>query len=289
MATSKSKAIEERAGQGLKERNYASGPGSEIQGEALTVPIGNVRPNGYNYNAQSPAVFNKLVESMRRFGFTLPIIVRELAKGKFEIIDGEHRWRGAKELAMPEVRVINLGKVTDERAKQLTIILNELGGSPDQVRLAELLRDINTDVTFDELAKVMPYSDKELNALIDAVDFSFASLSDEDTRPKVDDKPASLPPIPDEELGADGEEEEVRAGGKSISSATQKASRIVLHVPPAEAKDLEMKLMQIDDDPLVAIQKAVDAYLTTKNAVEAVHEKAKTKDRVKTQKEAIKV
>lgn len=242
-----------KEGQGLKERNYASGPGAAIQGEPLTVPHAAVRPNGYNYNQQSPAVFNKLVESMRQFGFTLPIIVRQLRKNAYEIIDGEHRWRAARELAMPDVRIINLGTVSDEKAKQLTIILNELGGSPDQVRLADLLRDINSNVDFGALAKVMPFAEKELAAYIDSVDFSFASLSDEDTRPKLEQE---APPIPEEEKSESAADEDVRGGQGGVRNA-----RLILAMPPADAAELEAKLVRIADDPVVAVQRAVDAYL----------------------------
>lgn len=266
-----------KVGQGKKDRNYVAelGPAAAVQGEPLTVAHTAVRPNRYNYNKQNPATFNKLVESMRTFGFTLPIIVRRLGKGRWEIIDGEHRWRAAKELAMTEVRIIDLGEVSDERAKQLTIILNELGGSPDQVRLADLLRDINTDVSFDELLKVMPYSEKELDALIGSVDFSFDSLSDEDTRSKEEAAaPAPMPGLEDGEPADVVVDEEVEAPASSGAkpgtiASTPKESRIVLHIPANEAKAFEMQLMQIDDDPLVAVRTAVEHYLAHKQEAPA--------------------
>ncbi len=199
-----------------------------------------------------------LGERGSRFGFTLPIIVRELGKGKFEIIDGEHRWRAAKELLMPEVRVVNLGVVPDEKAKQLTILLNELGGSPDQVRLADLLRDINATVDFAALSAVMPYSSKELAMFIESVDFSFSKLSDQDTRPTI----TSLPTAAGDELS---EEERIEllpgAGqGDRPEEFTARRVRLTVQFEPAAAKALEEKLARINADPAIAIALAVDAY-----------------------------
>lgn len=263
-----------KQGQGLKERNYATAPGAQVSGTELVVKTALIHPNDYNYNKMTPAAFNKLVEIIREFGFTAPIIVRNgdvVKKGKkdtvqhYRVIDGEHRWRAAIELHMPEVRVINLGDVSDERAKQLTIILNEMGGSPDQVRLAELMREINETVDFNALAKVMPYSQKELSALIDTIDFSFASLSDRDSRPQEEQTPegdidaaieqANIPP---EELGPDADEAAARAG---MATPPPRMARLTLHVEAASVKELEIKLAKIADDPTMAVETAVDFYL----------------------------
>ena len=82
---------------------------------------------------------DKLVKAIRRDGFILPILVRpmkdpkKLKQGlKWEIIDGEHRWSVAEaELEMSRVPVLNLGEVSDAKAKEITIRANTLKGEFD--------------------------------------------------------------------------------------------------------------------------------------------------------------
>jgi len=153
------------------------------------VPAARVQPNPWNYNVQSDDDFTKLAASLRRFGFVERPVVRTLADGTYQIINGEHRWRAAQLIGMVEIPVVDVGEMDDAQAKQLTIILNELGGSPDQVRLADLMRDIHESVSVDEMREVMPYSAGELRMYLDAVDFSFDRLSAADVRPAEEQVP----------------------------------------------------------------------------------------------------
>lgn len=202
-----------------KARNYVTSAQAEVKGVAGIVPVSRLRPNTFNYNVQKPETFNKTVESIRSLGFVSEVLVRSgndngpFTDGRLEIINGEHRWRAAQMLGMSDVPVRDLGNLPDVQAKRLCVILNELSGDPDQVRLAELLRDVSKDIDFDELLSSMPFQERELQMYLDAVDFSFATLSDADTRR----------PAPEEE----GEEEPVAVKKPSVPTptlATEKAS-----------------------------------------------------------------
>lgn len=155
---------------------------------SLVVHVDKLRPNPWNYNTQGDRTFGKLVSAIRRLGFTKPIIVRSNpGVTPFEIVDGEHRWRAAKLIGMTEVPVVDLGGldvVPDVRAKQLTIALNELSGTPDDARLGDLLRDVVKDVNIDELVDVLPFSASEIDAYVSVIDFSFDKLPKGDVRPE---------------------------------------------------------------------------------------------------------
>lgn len=170
-----------------------------IRGENKVVQTAQLRPSKWNYNVLPPAVFNKLVRSISDNGFVQPVVVRTIGKGLYEIINGEHRWRAAIELGMKEIPIVDLGKIDDVKAKSLAIILNELGGSPDQVRLADLLRDISVETPFEELVSTMPFPESELKMFLESVDFSFATLSGEDVQP-----PASKDEDEDDEKDGEG-------------------------------------------------------------------------------------
>lgn len=219
----------------------------------MTVSTETVSPNRYNYNAQTSEVFTKLVESIRRFGFVQPLIVREVEgeEYRYEIVNGEHRWRAACELRMAEVAIVNLGTISDVKAKQLAVILNELGGSPDEVRLADLLRDINVDIDVGDIAAVMPYTEKELSMFIDSVDFSFANLSTQDTRAPRPEEP--LPPTTVEEA----------APGEDGPAKAAPAVRFVLSSSKPQDALLAEELARIDADPVTAVRMAVQAYFSS--------------------------
>jgi ParB family chromosome partitioning protein len=94
------------------------------------VRIGDVRPNPWNPNQQTPFIYEKELNSVKKFGMAQPLIVRE-NKG-YEIINGEQRWKAAKELGLKLVPIYNLGRISDDRAKELTILFNEIHGEADQ-------------------------------------------------------------------------------------------------------------------------------------------------------------
>ena len=63
------------------------------------LPVDAVRPNDYNPNRQQAVNHGLLIESIRADGWTQPIVVRPPnADGVHIIIDGEHRWKAAKEM-----------------------------------------------------------------------------------------------------------------------------------------------------------------------------------------------
>lgn len=134
-----------------------------------TIDIGLVSPNTYNYNRQVDAVFRATKDSLKHNGFTYPVIVRRTDKA-YEIIDGEHRYRAAKELGYTEIPVIIL-PVDEKQAKALSIIFNETKGDPDEALLAKLLVEVSNlpDMTF-------PYTDEELKCLLETADSDVDAL-----------------------------------------------------------------------------------------------------------------
>jgi len=115
------------------------------------------------------------VAGIQNNGFVDPIKVRETDTG-FEIVDGEHRWRAACELGYEELPAINLGPLSDAQAKKLTIILNELKGSPEPVMLAAVLRDLVSYESAENLSKELPMTVMEIDTLLRSTsDFTWES------------------------------------------------------------------------------------------------------------------
>lgn len=231
----------------VNERNYVLTPTAEVKGEAKTIPIELIRPNDWNYNTQTEQTFAKLLNSIRRFGFVEPLIVRRVPKQEgYELINGEHRFNAARELRLAELPIIDLGELDDAQAKQLAIILNELGGSPDEVRLADLLREINVDVTAADMTAVLPYGQRELDMMLQSVDFSFANLSTQDSRSPAD--------------AAQEQPPEEGAPTNPADEHTLNRRRIVLSLEKEAGDKLAQRLAVLHSDPVIAVERALEAY-----------------------------
>ncbi|HEY9558365.1 MAG TPA: ParB/RepB/Spo0J family partition protein [Acidimicrobiales bacterium] len=84
---------------------------TDITGEAGTglreVPVGSISPNPNQprryFDEESLA---SLTASVAELGVLQPILVRELADERFELIAGERRWRAAKRAGLPSIPVI---------------------------------------------------------------------------------------------------------------------------------------------------------------------------------------
>lgn len=105
------------------------------------VLIDKVRPNDYNPNKMDDFTYRSLVDGIKKDGFIGAVVLRT---GSFEIIDGEHRWRAAKELGLQEIPAVLLD-VSDSKARKLCIALNQKRGEFDQGALVELLSGLGLE------------------------------------------------------------------------------------------------------------------------------------------------
>ncbi len=56
------------------------------------IPIEDIQANSYNPNHVAPPEMKLLYESIKQDGYTMPIVVYPLGNGKYEIVDGYHRY-----------------------------------------------------------------------------------------------------------------------------------------------------------------------------------------------------
>lgn len=92
--------------------------------------------------------YNELKASIQTHGFTVPILVRRLEDGKFELIDGEHRIQIAKELGMQKVPAV-ITEGDEKKVTLLNILANTARGTQNPMDVAEALRrahDAGADV-----------------------------------------------------------------------------------------------------------------------------------------------
>jgi len=142
-------------------RKIASVPETRVKTKSI-------RPNSWNFNMQSDRLFNSLKEALRRFGRLYPVIVREVEDEKYEIIDGEHRWKALLQLGVESTPVKNLGRVSDVLAKELMTILNKTRGEANPEKLGLSLSRIvrAMEESGEDPLAILPYDAEQLKRLM---------------------------------------------------------------------------------------------------------------------------
>jgi ParB family chromosome partitioning protein len=93
-------------------------------GELRTLAVGMLQPGKYQPRTRmDPGSLEELAESIRAQGVMQPILVREVARERFEIIAGERRWRAAQLAGLTEVPVL-VREIADEAALAMSLIEN---------------------------------------------------------------------------------------------------------------------------------------------------------------------
>lgn len=124
-----------------------------------------LKPNPWNTNVVPPENEEKIDASLKRFGMFKPIIVRTLIDGTLQILGGEHRKDSAIRLGMASVPIVNLGNISEERAKEIGLVDNGRYGHDDAAALAVLLESLGGA---SELEDFMPFSSEDMAAIFSA-------------------------------------------------------------------------------------------------------------------------
>jgi len=89
-----------------------------------TLPVGQLQPGKYQPRSyMNEDALQTLADSIAAQGIMQPILVREIAADKFEIIAGERRWRASQKAGLTEVPVL-VREIADEAALAMALIEN---------------------------------------------------------------------------------------------------------------------------------------------------------------------
>jgi len=104
--------------------------------------------------------YNELKASIEKHGFNIPILVKDLGNGKYELIDGEHRIKVAKELAMTTVPAV-IVEADSLKATMLNILANTARGTQNPMDVAEALRRAHdAGASIEELAAATGHTEQ---------------------------------------------------------------------------------------------------------------------------------
>lgn len=133
-----------------------------------TIPINKIKENSWNPNEIDEYEFSILVKNIKdkTIGYTQPIEVRAISKDEYEIVDGAHRLRACKEAGLTEVECV-LSDYDDTNAKLQTLAKNKLRGTINIVKAANLIAELNKELTLDEIGGVSTFKKQELEDMVE--------------------------------------------------------------------------------------------------------------------------
>lgn len=80
---------------------------AEADGELRTLAVASIVPGKFQPRHHfDEAALDELAASIKAQGLIQPVVVREIGKGRFELIAGERRWRAAQKAGLEELPVL---------------------------------------------------------------------------------------------------------------------------------------------------------------------------------------
>jgi ParB-like chromosome segregation protein Spo0J len=136
------------------------------------VPLDDLLPHPLNANTMAPDLREKLKAHIRQSGRYPHVIVRPHPEqpGRFEILDGHHRVGVLRELGYREC-CCDIWMVSDKEAKVLLATLNRLQGQDQPLKRAQLIHELLGEMSMDDLAGLLPETDKQLEELHALLEF----------------------------------------------------------------------------------------------------------------------
>jgi ParB family transcriptional regulator, chromosome partitioning protein len=97
---------------------------TDADGELRTLEIQAIQPGKYQpRHAMDPERLDDLAASIRAQGVIQPVVVREIAKDRYELIAGERRWRAAQKAGLSEIPAL-VKVVPDQAVVAMALIEN---------------------------------------------------------------------------------------------------------------------------------------------------------------------
>jgi ParB family chromosome partitioning protein len=97
---------------------------ANAEGELRTLEIQSIQPGRYQpRHAMDPERLDDLAASIRAQGVIQPVVVREIARDRYELIAGERRWRAAQKAGLAEIPAL-VKAVPDQAVVAMALIEN---------------------------------------------------------------------------------------------------------------------------------------------------------------------
>ena len=126
------------------------------------IEVERIKPNDYNPNVMSAKTYGSLIENIKSRGFKSAVYVLPVDEsGVYTLVDGEHRWKAAKEAGLLKIPCVVL-PASREEAMMDTVTMNQLRGAMIPVKLALVIAELSKRVPVPVLEKELGFEEHEL-------------------------------------------------------------------------------------------------------------------------------
>lgn len=141
----------------------------------IEIPIAHLAKAPWNYKDNDDFQSAQLQANLKRNGQLMNLIVRALPNGIFEVIDGNHRLDALQALQWEKAICYNLGPITENQAKRISIEINETRFTTNIVKISELIDSLKMDFSVEDLLTTLPFKTEELEAFAEMTKFDWDS------------------------------------------------------------------------------------------------------------------
>ena len=150
----------------------AAPAGSDQEGELRTLSIDALQPGKYQpRQTMDPERLEELAASIKAQGLIQPVVVRAIARDRYELIAGERRWRAAQIAGMSEIPAL-VKVVADQAVVAMALIENiqreDLSPLEEAQALARLIEEF--DLTHQQAADAVGRSRAAVSNLLRLLD-----------------------------------------------------------------------------------------------------------------------
>lgn len=161
------------------------------------VPLSQIRPNSWNPKLKWDETpeglknYRRLEKSIKQHGQVDPLLVREIASKRFEILNGFHRYSVMLEQGWTECEIKNLGKISDSKAKALSLATEDVKIPLDVIMRSKMVVEL---LGFDPEAEIdLPYDTEDIDSMKKLLAFDWDAIQDPEKQIKEKDYAIIIP------------------------------------------------------------------------------------------------
>lgn len=144
---------------------------ARVVGKVVIKPLSSVSPNPWNPNRMSARMQASMDQGFLADGWLASMALLiwgtdDTGARRDLIIDGEHRWETATRLGIKSGPMVFLDGLTEAQAKALTIKMNQKRGEFDSDELSELLKEIQGELSVEDLGIELGFEDEDVMKLL---------------------------------------------------------------------------------------------------------------------------
>ncbi len=119
----------------------------------------------WNPNCMTLAMADRLNASISRFGLVENLVVRRLNQHRYEVLSGNQRFASVRAFGFRKVPCVVV-EADDTEARLLAEAFNKIEGEDDPGLRAELMREVLTSLSEEEVLSVLPETHSSIRELV---------------------------------------------------------------------------------------------------------------------------